>query len=167
MTHRKDEAIFIRNFTFGVEDSLVSTVGLLAGIAVAGVEKEVIIITGLVLIFVEGFSMAIGSMLSERSVEEYEKTSRSMQSPIRASVIMFFSYVIAGIIPLAPYFIYTGRTAWIGSIVLSLVALFVLGASNTKYSHNSIFRDGAFTLITGGLAIIVGVVVGQVVQRYL
>lgn len=103
---KKDYSMIVRNFTFGVEDSLVSTVGLLAGIGVAGIGKSQIIITGLVLIFVEGFSMAVGSLLSEQSVQEYEVHKEvGFSKSISAAVVMFFSYVLAGLIPLAPFFI--------------------------------------------------------------
>ncbi len=164
---RSDNSIFIRNFTFGVEDSLVSTVGLLAGIAVAGIAKETIIITGMVLIFVEGFSMAVGSLVSERSVEEYERKGTSLRSPVRASVIMLFSYILAGIIPLAPYFYFIGKQAWVTSILLSLVALFILGTVNGKMANKKMFNDGVFTLTMGGIAILVGILVGQISERLL
>lgn len=165
MAHRKTHSLFIRNFTFGVEDSLVSTVGLLAGIAVAGMERSSIIVTGLVLIFVEAFSMAIGSLISERSVEEYETRDRALGQPVRASLIMFFSYVIAGIIPLAPYVAYSGYPAVAGSVALSLLALFVLGATSAKMFRGKVWRDGLFTLVMGGLAIVVGIIVGQLAER--
>src|SRR3989338_4103836 len=45
--------VYIRNLIFGVEDSLVSTVDLLSGVAAAGVPRSVIFLTGVVLIFVE------------------------------------------------------------------------------------------------------------------
>ena len=54
---------YLRAFVFGVEDSLASTVGLLSGIAIAGAGRETILMTGIVLIFVEAFSMAIGDFL--------------------------------------------------------------------------------------------------------
>ena len=54
-------ALYLRNFIFGVEDSLVSTVGLLSGVAVANVDQATIFLTGMVLIFVEAFSMGVGS----------------------------------------------------------------------------------------------------------
>ncbi|HMQ01908.1 MAG TPA: VIT1/CCC1 transporter family protein [Candidatus Doudnabacteria bacterium] len=163
----KDRTLFVRNFTFGVEDSLVSTVGLLAGIAVAGVDQRSIIITGLVLIFVEAFSMAVGSLISERSVEEYQaKATTSLNNPVRGSIIMFFSYVIAGFIPLAPYFYSTGNTSVILSVVLTLLALFILGAVNAKMFRAKVWKDGLFTLIMGGLAILVGIVVGQVAGKF-
>lgn len=167
MKTKKDYSLFVRNFTFGVEDSLVSTVGLLAGIAVAGVDRSNIIVTGLVLIFVEAFSMAVGSLISEWSVEEYETKTASMVNPIRASIVMFCSYVIAGIVPLAPYFAWTGTKAMIGSVSLALLALFVLGAANAKMFRSRVLKDGLFTLFMGGLAILVGVVVGQAAERLL
>ena len=85
----KKYSLIIRNFTFGVEDSLVSTVGLLAGIALAGVGRETIVVTGLVLIFVEAFSMGVGSLLSEQSVEEYESSKEvSLAKPGIAALVM-------------------------------------------------------------------------------
>jgi hypothetical protein len=57
----KNFILYTRNFIFGSEDSLVSTVGLLAGIVSAGIERKEIIISGIVLICVEAFSMSIGS----------------------------------------------------------------------------------------------------------
>ncbi len=158
----KKYSLIVRNFTFGVEDSLVSTVGLLAGIAVAGVPRSTILVTGLVLIFVEGFSMGVGSLLSEQSVEEYESHKEvSLGKPIVAATVMFVSYVIAGLIPLLPYlFSFSTQPVWI-SIALTLLALFLLGAFNAYIFKIRMWKDGLQTLCMGGLAILVGIAVGQ------
>ncbi|QQS23142.1 VIT1/CCC1 transporter family protein [bacterium] len=165
--NKKNNSLIIRNFTFGVEDSLVSTVGLLAGIAIAGMSKENILLTGFVLIFVEAFSMAIGSLLSEQSVEEYEGHKEvSLTKPLFAAVIMFFSYVFAGLIPLAPYFHFGGNQSVIFSVALTLVSLFLLGVFNAKLTHVRAWRDGLFTLFMGGIAILVGITVGQIAEKF-
>ena len=71
--HKDTKELYLRNIIFGISDSLVSTVGLLAGIDVSGTTtRQVILLTGIVYAFVEAFSMAVGSFLSEESVEEYE-----------------------------------------------------------------------------------------------
>lgn len=164
---RKDYSMIVRNFTFGVEDSLVSTVGLLAGVAVANVGKSEILITGFVLIFVEAFSMAVGSLLSEQSVEEYQvQTHVSLAKPAVASLVMFFSYVFAGLIPLAPYFYTTSKTAVIISIALTLLSLFLLGVLNAKMFRAKMLRDGLFTLLMGGIAVGVGIAVGQIAGHF-
>lgn len=163
MVKNKKYSLIIRNFTFGVEDSLVSTVGLLAGIAFANVESDTIILTGIVLIFVEAFSMGIGSLLSEQSVEEYEeKKEVSLSKPAMAAVVMFFSYVIAGLIPLAPYIItFSGDAVW-WSIGLTLISLFLLGIVNAHLFRVRAWKDGLLTLVMGGLAVAVGIAVGQI-----
>ena len=159
-------SVIVRNFTFGVEDSLVSTVGLLAGIAFAGVESETIILTGLVLIFVEAFSMAVGSLLSEQSVEEYEaKKEVSLSKPAIAAIVMLVSYIVSGLIPLAPYVFLSSTNAIFWSIGLTLVALLVLGAFNAHLFKIRMWRDALFTLLMGGLAIGIGIGVGQLVNH--
>jgi VIT1/CCC1 family predicted Fe2+/Mn2+ transporter len=78
---------------------------------------------------------------------------------------MFVSYFVAGLIPLLPYkFLETGD-AFKLSIVLTLLALFVLGTVGGLYSKNfksKIFKRGLRAVIIGGVAILVGVVVGQI-----
>lgn len=160
----KKYSMIVRNFTFGVEDSLVSTVGLLTGIAVAGISRKEIILTGTVLIFVEAFSMAVGSLLSEQSVEQYEENQEAAWlKPAIASVVMFFSYLISGLIPLSPYAFSVSKTAILCSVVLTFVSLFLLGAFNARMFGVRIWRAGLTTLIMGGLAIAVGILVGQAV----
>ncbi len=133
----------LRNFVFGVEDSLVSTVGLLSGVATAGLSQRDIFLTGIVLIFVEAFSMGVGSSLI-------------------GGIIMFFSYAIAGFIPLTPYLVTTITTAFPLSIILTLISLFILGNISGSLSKTNIIKSGARMLIIGGIAILLGIVVGRI-----
>ncbi|PIT93108.1 MAG: hypothetical protein COU06_01760 [Candidatus Harrisonbacteria bacterium CG10_big_fil_rev_8_21_14_0_10_38_8] len=154
---------FIRNFVYGVEDSLVSTVGLLSGVAISDISKSSLLLTGVVLIFVEAFSMSVGSYLSEFSAEEYMKQSGDEHSEhsFKASLIMFFSYFVSGFIPLAPYLILERTPAFIWSIALSIVALFILGIITTKFSKENMIKSGLRMAIVGGVAIGLGVMIGK------
>lgn len=60
----------IREIVFGLEDSLVSTVGTVTGVAVGSGDRFVVILSGLVLVVVEAISMAAGSYLSSKSAHE-------------------------------------------------------------------------------------------------
>lgn len=154
---------YLRNFIFGVEDSLVSTVGLLSGIAIAGMTSADILVTGLVLIFVEALSMAAGSFLSESSAEEYE--TRSEKTSVKsylASTIMFVSYFISGFIPLMPYVIFASGDAFWISIGLTVLSLVALGYLSARISHTRILPGILRMVIIGGLAIAVGVIVGRI-----
>jgi len=156
--------IYLRNFIFGVEDSLVSTVGLLSGVAIAGAPSKTILLTGTVLIFVEAFSMAAGSFLSEHSVDAYLKQGEAeFRLPIIGGLIMFFSYFVSGFIPLGPYLILDPDTAIIWSVGLSLAALFILGIIGAKLSSTKILYSGIRMAVIGGIAIGLGVVVGKLI----
>lgn len=157
--------LYVRNVIFGVEDSLVSTVGLLAGIALGGVSQRAVILTGVVLIFVEAFSMGIGSLLSEHSVEEYEAGHEvSLRRGSKGAAAMLFSYLGAGLVPLLPYAFFSGNAAVGVSIIASLAALFMLGAMSGRFFKINIVRQGLEMLLLGGAAIAVGIVVGQFVN---
>ena len=165
LTARQKTASYLRNFTFGVEDSLVSTVGLLSGIAAANVPQQTIFLTGLVLIFVEAFSMAVGSFLSEHSAEDYlERKESRTQEPGKNGAIMFFSYFVVGFIPLLPYVLLDIPYALPVSISLSLISLFILGAINAAVSRTHALKEGLEMSIIGGLAIALGIMVGKMVM---
>jgi len=156
------QAAYFRNFIFGVEDSLVSTVGLLSGVAIAGVARDMILLTGLILIFVEAFSMAAGSFLSETSAEEFTtKREATASGSFLGGVIMFGSYFVAGFIPLFPYIITEGGAALAFSISASVLTLFVLGLASGILSRTSLLRGALRMAIVGGVAIGIGVVVGS------
>jgi len=165
MKTQSRNGLFIRSFVFGVEDSLVSTVGLLAGVAIAAIPRQTILITGVVLIFVEAFSMAVGNFLSEHSAEEYEKqTDVPVRLPLKSAFIMFASYFTSGFIPLSPYIILETRTAFWVSIVLSLFALFVLGIVRAKISKLALFKHGFEMFFVGGVAILIGIATGKLMS---
>lgn len=158
-------ALYFRNFIFGGEDALVSTVGLLAGIAVGGVGRSDIILTGLVLIFVEALSMAVGSFLSESSTEEYlAQKEMPVKTPLAGGVVMFFSYFILGFIPLAPYIVLDTKTAFWASIGVSLVALYLLGDYSGREAKISRRRSALKMVLLGGSAIAIGALIGRLVQ---
>ncbi len=163
MEKSEQKTIYLRNFVFGVEDSLVSTVGLLSGIAAVNTPRATILLTGAVLIFVEAFSMAAGSFLTEHSVEDYlrEKSGVNRRS-LRGSFAMFLSYFLSGFIPLLPYLIFETPLGFIVSIVASLFALFLLSLISAKMANVSPFRVAVRMLLVGGIAIVVGITVGKV-----
>jgi predicted membrane protein (TIGR00267 family) len=166
---KKKTELYLRNVIFGISDSLVSTVGLLAGIDVSGATRQGIILTGIVYAFVEAFSMAVGSFLSEKSVEDYEsKNVREggvgEQNAITASIIMFVTFVVASFIPIVPYILFDLNTALWVSIILSVIALFIVGLVSAKITKSSMFAQAWKTALLGGAAIGIGVLVGKFVK---
>jgi len=164
--HRFTSVAYFRNFIFGVEDSLVSTVGLLSGVAVANVPEKTILLTGVVLLLVEGLSMAVGSFLTESSVDEYTHGTENLaKRNIVSGVIMFFSYFVSGFIPLLPYVLWPVDIALKLSVAFSVIALFLLGVVGAKMSGTSVIKDGFRMAIIGGIAITVGMIAGNILSR--
>lgn len=159
--------VFLRNFIFGVEDSLVSTVALLAGIAVAGTDRGMIFLSGTVLIFVEAFSMAAGSFLAEDAEElaEHQKDV-AHRTAFLGATIMFLSYFIAGLIPLLPYlFLHDGNAFWT-SITLTIIALGVLGIIEARLTRVPAIRQMFKVALIGGVTTFIGVLVGSAVSGF-
>jgi VIT1/CCC1 family predicted Fe2+/Mn2+ transporter len=158
----------VRSFVFGVEDSLVSTIGLVSGIAAVGTNRSVIILTGLILIAVEAFSMAVGTLLSDNSADEYKSgSSVSYTKAVVPALIMFVSYIVAGILVLLPYLGTNNEDAFVQSIVISLIALFLLGILSAQLSKLPLFKKGITMVCIGGVAILIGVGVGSLINGFL
>jgi VIT1/CCC1 family predicted Fe2+/Mn2+ transporter len=63
-----------REFVFGIQDGLLSTVGLLSGVSVATQSRATVVITGVAAAVTGGISMATGSYLASRTEKEiFEK----------------------------------------------------------------------------------------------
>lgn len=157
----KSSALYLRSIVFGINDSLVSTVGFLAGISVAGVPRATIALAGITYALVEAFSMAMGDFVSEESAEEYVSRSNVNDRPsVVSAIFMFISCVLASLIPLVPYIVFTSGTALAVSISLSIGSLFIVGMLSARFSRLPVLWRGVRMAILGGAAIVIGISVG-------
>jgi VIT1/CCC1 family predicted Fe2+/Mn2+ transporter len=63
------------------------------------------------------------------------------------------SYVGGGLVPLAPYFLAGSvRAGFMGSVILTLIALFVFGVIKGRFTTNRPVRSGWLTVLVGGIA---------------
>lgn len=167
MAHSFFKPDVLRSFVFGVEDSLVSTVGMISGIAIVGSTRPVIILTGVILIFVEAFSMAVGDLVSDNAVRELKSKSETpLSASLTQSLVMFFSYLVSGFCVLAPYLVLPPGTALPLSIGISLALLFALGAFGARLANISLIKNGMTMAAVGGAAIVIGMIAGTVVQYF-
>lgn len=151
---------YLRSIIFGIEDSLVSTTGLIAGLSVGSDDKKVVVLGGLVAIFIEAVSMGAGEYLSDDAVQDLDKVKRNSEKPLVSGLLMLISYLTAGFIPLAPVFFLPLDIAIYLSVALALMGLFALGYSKGKILHTPALRGALKILIVGGLAAGLGLVIG-------
>ena len=149
---------YLRTIIFGIEDSLVSTTGLIAGIGVGSDNKKFVLLAGFVAIFIEAISMGAGEYVSDDAVNNGPKQKNL---PIINGFLMFFSYILAGLLPLAPVLLASYPESLAYGILLAFAGLFLLGWAKGKILGTSPLRSGLKILIVGGLATIAGIVIGS------
>ena len=93
---------YLRSGLFGIQDGLVSTTGVVVGISTGVEDKAIIILASLVAVTVEASSMAAGQYSSEKAVHQMDKTKKHTDSLIIGASIMFFGYLLGGIVPIIP-----------------------------------------------------------------
>lgn len=158
---RREQSTAIRNLTFGVQDSFGSTLGFLSGVWIGGMDRETIIFSATILIFVEAMSMAIGSLVSEHAVEEFkQKKELPITKSLTGPFIMLVSYIAGGFIPLLPFIFLWGRYSLLISVFVTLFALAVFSYVNAKRYKIRVSHYISEALLVGGLSIIIGIVVG-------
>ena len=161
------EPSIFRSFVFGVEDSVVSTVGLVSGIAIVGSARPVILLTGVILVFVEAFSMAVGDLLSDNAMRELSaKEERPLHLSFVQALVMFFSYLLSGFFVLVPYIIFSPSVALPVSIAISIAILFMLGAYSGKVARVSVWKNGVTMAVIGGAAILIGMSAGIIIEQF-
>jgi len=73
---------YLGNAVYGALDGTVTTFAVMAGAVGANLSTPIIIILGLANLFADGFSMAVGSFLSEKSKRQY--LSKSKQDAVNS-----------------------------------------------------------------------------------
>src|SRR3990167_6436552 len=117
---------YLRSVLFGIEDSLISTTGLIAGISVGADNNRIVVLGAVVSIVIEAVSMGVGEYLSDDAVQELDKLKRHENSLV-SGFLMFGSNFAAGLIPLAPVLLLDYPSSLYFAVGLALVALFLLG----------------------------------------
>ncbi len=162
----------IREIVFGLEDSLVSTLGTLTGIAIGTRSTFIVILSGLVLLAAEGMSMVAGSYLSSKSAFEaeqvlHEETANGhKENSVRAAFVMGICYLFGGLVPLAPYFFLSVDRALLLSIPLTAIVLFLVGVWSSKFTKRSAMRSGFEMLVISLSAALIGYLIALAVRWY-
>lgn len=119
------DPFFVRNLVFGLEDSVLSTTGLVIGISLTGMSNADVVKSGIILLLVESLSMAFGSFISEDSFLTRSDVMHTWKTVVYYAAVMFASYAAAGLVSLSP-FLLDVDDAWKWSAGLGLSSLLTL-----------------------------------------
>lgn len=151
---------YLRSVMFGIENSLISTVGLIAGMSIGTDQVRVVILGATVAIVIESVAMGVGEYLSDDAVQELDKIKRHPDNPLFSGLFMTVAGTLAGLVPLAPVIFLKHPYSLVTSIFAALLILFLIGYVKGRVLKTTPIRGGIKIMIIGGLATGLGVIVG-------
>ena len=155
---------YLRSAMFGFQDGLVSTTGVVVGISTGVNDKAVIILAALVAVMVEASSMAAGQYSSEKAVHQMDKTGKHTDNLVVGAAIMFFSYLLAGMLPIIPTIIFDQPQAKYLAIIFAFIGLFTIGYIKGKVVDHAPLRSALELFVIGAAATGIGLLVGTVLK---
>lgn len=173
---KKFEPRFLKAAVYGANDGIITTFAVVAGVAGAGLSANIIIILGISNMIADGISMGIGDYLGERSEKRLIARFDGKKIPNglwKSGVVTFISFVIAGSLPLMPYFLALAGVPvpldhqFSLSIVSTAVSLFLVGSARTFLTKGSWLRNGFEMLSIGAIAATCAYLLGAAVEKWL
>lgn len=158
-----------RETIFGLEDSIVSTLGVVVGIAAGTDSRYIVILSALVVLVVESLSMTAGTYLSNKSQMELDLASgrhgflgrrHLISKSVSASLFMGISYILGGVISVLPFFFFSPLAAIVPAVVLSVTLLFSIGFVKGKMARINPLRSGLEMSLVSLSAALLGYLIG-------
>lgn len=142
----------LRTIIFGIEDSFVSTTGVVVGLIAAGTPKETVLAAGLITIVVEATSMGAGEFISNDDNPEKDGAA------FHKGWLMLISYLVAGFWVMIPLFLGIRNNFIIISFTLS--SLFCLGLWRGYILKGNKLKFALRTVAISGIACSLGIAIG-------
>ncbi|HWO07080.1 MAG TPA: VIT1/CCC1 transporter family protein [Candidatus Paceibacterota bacterium] len=166
-TARSRLAYYIGDIVYGANDGIITTFAVVAAAAGAGVSATIIIILGIANLVADGFSMGASAYLSMRSEQAVaaQGSEAHDRNPFADGVVTFVSFVIAGALPLIPFFVpAAAENAFVVSSIATAAAFFVVGSARSLVIKKNAFVAGLEMLLVGGVAAAIAYALGSFVD---
>ncbi|MBO8160260.1 MAG: VIT1/CCC1 transporter family protein [Thermosipho sp. (in: Bacteria)] len=223
--HKTEQGKYLGSAVYGASDGIVTTFAVVAGVAGANLDPKVVLILGFANLFADGFSMAVGNYLSEKSEREYIESERQRElwevehypeaekqeifeiykekglkgekleqlveiitsdknlwvdtmmkdelglmvdediSPLKSALVTFFSFIIAGFMPLIAYVFSSfvpvfKQHSFLSASVITSFTLFIVGALRQLLTDVKWYLGGLEMLLVGGASATVAFLIG-------
>lgn len=178
---------WLRAGVLGANDGIVSTAGIVMGVAGATAERGPVLIAGIAALIAGSISMAGGeyaSVSAQRDSEiaalkkersELEKASKSKEvgyddehvSPMAAAVASFIAFALGSVLPIVAIsgpWIDHRELATVSSVVLALALTGFIGAKiGGAKPLRAVLRNVVVSLLAMGIAYVIGTALGVAV----
>lgn len=170
---KKLDPKLLKAAVYGANDGIITTFAVVAGVAGAGLSASVILILGVANMIADGLSMGIGDYLGERSeqrLRDIQSGTSITQGLWKTGAVTFVAFVIAGILPLFPYWLkffglpIQADAQFPLSILSTFGALFAVGSARTFVTKGVWWKNGLEMLGIGAIAAVVAFGLGAGVE---
>jgi vacuolar iron transporter family protein len=160
---------YLRDLVYGANDGIITTFAVVAGVAGAELAARTVVILGVANLLADGFSMGASNFLAIRS-EEAARAAAGLRveepRPLRHGTATFAAFLVAGVVPLAPYLTPVAPPARFAiAVALTFVVLFTVGALRTVVTRRGWWWSGVEMLLVGAGAAGVAYGIGALLAR--
>lgn len=155
---------YLSEFVYGGIDGIITTFSIIAGSTGGNLVKNVIVILGISNVLSDGYSMGISRYISSKT--EIKQGILKNKNSFISGLITFLSFIIVGITPVVPFFIYNGNTAKTLSLLVACVVFFTIGVLKGKILKENILFGGLEVLGIGLSAAFISYFVSEFVSNF-
>ncbi len=159
---------YLPEFVYGSIDGTVTTFAIIAGIAGAKLDPQIVLILGFSNVLADGFSMASSNYLSEQS-HQSQHAGGVHTAPWKMALVTLISFIVVGSIPMLTYvwsYIYPGsvQNEFYTASVLTFITFLIIGLIRGKIAEVSMIKTALQTCAIGVTAAMVAYGVGAWLQ---
>jgi len=165
--------VYVRDLVYGANDGIITTFAVVAGVAGASLPASVVLILGVANLVADGISMGASNYLGILSEEHADHAAAgaadevpSRAGALRHGLATFVAFALAGAIPLVAYVAPVPLASrFTAATVLTLGALFGVGAARTFATRKPWWTSGLEMLVVGAGAAAVAYWIGDLVSK--
>jgi VIT1/CCC1 family predicted Fe2+/Mn2+ transporter len=160
---------YLRDIVYGALDGVITTLAIVSGASGAALEPRIGLILGMANVVADGISMGASNYLGLKSELQQTGGSVAREQPLRHGVATTVAFAVAGVIPLASYFIPRSTVipvfGW--AVMLSGGVLLLLGLLRAGLAGQRPLQSVLEVLAIGALASGAAWAVGRLAQLLL
>ena len=159
---------YVGDLVYGANDGILTSFAVVAGVTGGSLSSGIVLIVGLANLFADGLSMGVGNYLSIRAREsalEQQQRPEEESWPGRHGLATFVAFVVAGAVPLLPYFVASAERPFALAAASAMAALFAVGAGRTLVTASRWWVSGLEMLTLGAAVAAVAYGTGAAIAR--
>lgn len=156
----------LREILMGAQDNLTNVLAIVLGVALGSGEVRTVALAGMAAGLAEAISMGgvlYTSTTAERDLARRAGSSAGVigrSSAAKAGVVTFLAAVVAAVVPLIPFVVLDLEHGMLASAIVSVGALFALGAWKGHVTGRPWWRDGLQVVGIGATAALAAAAIG-------